>query len=130
MVRASSSTYSSVATSTAAISATRQQRVSIGFGSTALTIWQGSASDMTPEVELHRLSLQSELDAGKTQAERNKLGQFATPTDLARHVLKFGVSLLGDAQIRFLDPAIGTGSFYSALRRTVEADRIGEAVGY
>ncbi|WP_308516151.1 Eco57I restriction-modification methylase domain-containing protein [Sphingomonas flavescens] len=85
---------------------------------------------MTPEKELHRLSLQSELDGRKTQAERNKLGQFATPTDLAGHILKYGVGLLGDAPIHFLDPAIGTGSFYSALRRTVPADRIKEAVGY
>lgn len=85
---------------------------------------------MTPEVEQHRLSLQSELDALKTQAERNKLGQFATPTDLARHVLRFGLSLLGDEQVRFLDPAIGTGSFYSALRREAAADQIKQAVGY
>ena len=87
-------------------------------------------SKMTSEKELDRLSLQTELDGRKTQAERNKLGQFATPTALAGHIVKFGVELLGDAPIHFLDPAIGTGSFYSALRRTVPSERIKEAVGY
>lgn len=85
---------------------------------------------MTPDIELHRLNLQRELDGRKTQVERNRLGQFATPTELASHVLEFGVDLLGDAPIHFLDPAIGTGSFYSALRRTVQGDRVKEAVGY
>jgi adenine-specific DNA-methyltransferase len=32
--------------------------------------------------------------------------------------------------VRFLDPAIGTGSFYSALRATFPAKRIGEAKGF
>lgn len=85
---------------------------------------------MGTDQELNRLALQSDLDALKTQAERNRLGQFATPTELAGHVLKFGVSLLGDAPIRFIDPAIGTGSFFSALRRTVPEDRIERAIGY
>lgn len=69
--------------------------------------------------EEKRLALQVELDGHKSQAERNKLGQFATPTQLARDVLAFGLDLLpkGEA-VRFLDPAIGTGSFYSALRST------------
>lgn len=66
--------------------------------------------------EQRRCALQVELDAHKSQAERNKLGQFATPTQLARDVLAYGLGLLprGDA-VRFIDPAIGTGSFYSAL---------------
>ena len=46
--------------------------------------------------ERYRLSLQQHLDAEKTQSERNKLGQFATPTALARDILHFGLSLLGD----------------------------------
>ena len=37
--------------------------------------------------ETLRLSLQSELDSKKTSLERNKLGQFATPTHLAREVV-------------------------------------------
>ena len=31
--------------------------------------------------EERRLAIQAELDAAKDQAERNRLGQFATPTE-------------------------------------------------
>jgi adenine-specific DNA-methyltransferase len=81
--------------------------------------------------EQNRLFLQARLDAGKSQADRNRLGQFATPTALARDVLRFGVALLGeDRPIRFFDPAIGTGSFFSALLDTVPENRIERAKGY
>lgn len=81
--------------------------------------------------EERRLSLQARLDAQKTQAERNRLGQFATPTALAQEILRFGLGLLGeDLRIRFLDPAIGTGSFFSALIHTVPMNRIETAKGY
>jgi adenine-specific DNA-methyltransferase len=85
---------------------------------------------MAPEQELNRLSLQAELDAGKTQIERNKMGQFATPTALATQVLQHGKDLLNGQPVRFLDPAFGTGSFYSALRRVATADEIEGAVGF
>ncbi len=73
----------------------------------------------TDTQEEKRCALQAALDGHKSQAERNKLGQFATPTQLARDVLAYGLALLpkGEA-VRFLDPAIGTGSFYSALLST------------
>lgn len=78
-----------------------------------------------------RQSLQSHLDAQKTQIERNQLGQFATPTLLARDMLKYAENLLpADRKIRFLDPAFGTGSFYSALLQTFPLSRIRSAVGY
>lgn len=70
---------------------------------------------VSPE-EARRLALQAALDAEKTSAQRNQLGQFATPTALARDVLRYGLALLPPSRpVRFLDPAIGTGSFYSAL---------------
>ncbi len=85
----------------------------------------------TSDKEQERLCLQGSLDAKKTQAERNRLGQFATPTILARDILKFAVTLLGAEQpIRFLDPAIGTGSFFSALLHTVAEEQIGAAKGF
>lgn len=84
-----------------------------------------------PDFEVRRLDLQAERDSAKTQRERNRLGQFATPTSLAMDILRYGVSLLPDTdKVRFLDPAIGTGSFYSAFRRTVPSDRIAGASGY
>jgi len=75
--------------------------------------------------------LQAELDSKKTREERNIQGQFATPTVLAKDVLDYAISLLPPRKtIRFLDPGIGTGSFYSALRETVPAKRINTAEGY
>lgn len=75
--------------------------------------------------------MQARLDAEKTQADRNRLGQFSTPVPLATDILRFGVTLLGEERpIRFIDPAIGTGSFFSALLSTVPLERIEAAKGY
>jgi adenine-specific DNA-methyltransferase len=81
--------------------------------------------------EAQRLALQAALDARKTQAERNRLGQFATPTALAVELLEHAATLLPRGQkIRFLDPAVGTGAFYSALRKVFPKKRIAEALGF
>ena len=83
------------------------------------------------ELERDRLALQAQLDGGKEKADRNRLGQFATPTALANDVLGYAKTLLpAGAAVRFLDPAIGTGSFYSALLKTFPPERISEAQGF
>lgn len=83
------------------------------------------------QIEVSRLEVQKRLDSAKTQNERNKLGQFATPTALAREILGFTKTLLPtNIKIRFLDPAFGTGSFYSALLKTFPRSRIKSAIGY
>lgn len=82
-------------------------------------------------IEERRSALQIELDAHKSQAERNKLGQFATPTQLARDVLAYGLTLLPKSTpVSFLDPALGTGSFYSALMSTSTGRPVESAVGF
>ncbi len=86
---------------------------------------------LNPVLESNRLVLQSRLDSAKTLAERNRLGQFATPTLLAVEILEYARSLLSPrTPIRFLDPAFGTGSFYSALLKSFSLRRIAAAVGY
>lgn len=80
--------------------------------------------------EKTRLKIQAALDAAKTQLERNKLGQFATPTQLANDILTHALDLLPHGPVRFLDPAIGTGSFYSALEHIFPKQRITKATGY
>ena len=81
--------------------------------------------------ETLRLSMQTELDAKKTTQERNKLGQFSTPTVLACEVLSYGLGWVPKGEsIRFLDPAIGTGSLYSALRTTIGRRPMDVAKGY
>lgn len=82
-------------------------------------------------LEASRLNLQDKLDAEKTQLERNRLGQFATPSTLSLDILTYAKSFLGDEEdVRFLDPAIGTGSFYSALLKAFPSTAIRKAVGY
>lgn len=82
-------------------------------------------------IESSRLKVQKHLDSSKTQAERNKLGQFATPGALAIDILEYARKILPSSQrIRFLDPAFGTGSFYSALLKTFLHSRIASATGY
>src|SRR5487761_2402394 len=87
--------------------------------------------DAVTPTEHRRISIQAALDAAKTQAERNRLGQFATPTELAADLLAYARRLLPpDGAIRFLDPAIGTGAFYAALLRAFPAERIAAAHGF
>ena len=81
--------------------------------------------------EERRLAVQAELDAAKNQAERNRMGQFATPTKLALEILEYARKQMDGTQaIRFIDPAIGTGSFFSALLKVFPTDRVTHAVGY
>ena len=88
------------------------------------------ANAMTDREE-RRLVIQAELDAAKVQADRNRMGQFATPTGLALEILKYAMDKLGETQaVRFLDPAIGTGSFFSALLTVFPEGSVTGAVGY
>lgn len=86
---------------------------------------------MTADMERRRVALQANLDAAKDRAERNRLGQFATPSRLAVDMLSYARTLLGQhAKVRFLDPALGTGAFYSALLDVFPKNDIESAVGY
>ena len=93
-----------------------------------------AAIDESAEIDLiegRRLETQRRLDSVKTQAERNQLGQFATPTVLAMDILKYAKTLVSPSQqIRFLDPAFGTGAFYSALLKSFPPSQIAKAWGY
>lgn len=82
-------------------------------------------------IEAKRLIEQAQLDASKSAAERNRLGQYATPNSLAIEILNYSKSLLpSNEKIRFLDPAIGTGSLYSALLKVFSIEQIESAIGY
>ena len=83
------------------------------------------------EFEAQRLALQEMLDAQLDTAARNRMGQFATPTGLAIDIQRYAKRCLGKGEpVRFIDPAIGTGSFYSALLDVFPQSRIDAAVGY
>jgi len=70
-------------------------------------------------IEKRRCELQVKLDGHKSQ------------TQLARGVVAYGLGLLeARVPVRFLDPAIGTGSFYSALVATAQGQPVESAVGF
>lgn len=79
------------------------------------------------ERELQRQNLQKILDSQKTLAERNILGQYSTPYKLASLICKKIKSLTGNRIDSVLEPAIGTGVFYSALTEEIAVDKF---VGY
>ena len=85
----------------------------------------------TADTERRRVALQADLDATKDRTERNRLGQFATPSRLAVDMLSYARTLLGQhTKVQFLDPALGTGAFYSALLDVFPKNDIESAVGY
>jgi hypothetical protein len=83
------------------------------------------------DLEAQRRIIQDRLDKAKSAPERNRLGQFATPPTLALEIAHYTSSLWrGRVEtVSFLDPAIGSGSFYSALRQTFPHGAIAEACG-
>ena len=82
-----------------------------------------------PEAE--RLAEQARLDRLKDAEERNRLGQFATPNALAVAIAGSHAPAPGRSAspVRFLDPSVGSGSFFSAIRQVFPARSIGPSVG-
>ena len=66
-------------------------------------------------IEAKRMQLQTAIDNSKSIDSRRRLGQFATPYELAQEIISFGLMLQNKKKISFLEPAFGTGAFYSAL---------------
>jgi adenine-specific DNA-methyltransferase len=81
--------------------------------------------------ETRRQVVQVEIDARRSAAERNRLGQFATPNVLALEIAGYVAKLLAGKKhgVRFADPAIGSGSFFSAVLAAFGRARISDAVG-
>ena len=67
------------------------------------------------DAEKTREQEQLRIDETKDIEERRKHGQFATPFSLAREIVSYGIDLLDENVISFLEPSLGTGAFYSAL---------------
>lgn len=77
------------------------------------------ASSPISSGEQKRLTLQDKLDAEKSKSSRNKLGQFATPTVLAQNIIRLASQHLSTSSIDMLDPAFGTGAFFTAARKVL-----------
>lgn len=74
----------------------------------------GAVRDLSA-IETKRMQMQTQIDGSKSIEERRKFGQYTTPFGLAKEIVSYGLALLNDKEISFLEPAFGTGSFYSAL---------------
>lgn len=81
------------------------------------------------QLEAARLRHQAALDAARPAAERNKLGQFATPPALAEDIARTVLRLTGTRQLDLLEPSCGTGALFSALLRCGGTGRLRQAVG-
>lgn len=81
--------------------------------------------------EAQRQATQTAIDAAKSSAERNRLGQFATPNRLAVEIARYVGALMRPRRggVRFADPSIGSGSFFSAALSVFGRTRISSAVG-
>ncbi|OGP76872.1 MAG: hypothetical protein A2W09_03830 [Deltaproteobacteria bacterium RBG_16_50_11] len=86
---------------------------------------------MKPSVtEQERFKLQLDVDRTKSQEERNIHGQFSTPYVLASQIVARSLAELPlSAPVSFLEPALGSGVFYSALMQEIRDHAILEAVG-
>lgn len=83
------------------------------------------------EAELLRRDSQAALDSERSASERNRLGQFATPNELAVQIAK---CISRDwpnhlNNVRFADPSIGSGSFFSAALSVFGMENIESGVG-
>ncbi len=83
---------------------------------------------MIGEQEKLRAEMQFRLDSEKSIEDRRRLGQFSTPTELAREIVDYALKQSSGA-VRFMDPAFGTGAFYSSLVAAAEG-RLDSAVGF
>lgn len=80
--------------------------------------------------ELDRADAQEEADSLKNAAARNKLGQFSTPFLLASQMVTHALSFReAGTPLRFIEPAVGTGVFFSALLQNTKASHIDSAIG-
>ncbi|GAB4522865.1 MAG: N-6 DNA methylase [Haliangiales bacterium] len=80
-----------------------------------------------PTLEAARLRQQAALDAERSADERNRWGQFATPPALARAMARAALAYQPPPPLRFIEPALGSGSLFSALLGELdEPDQPGE----
>jgi methylase of polypeptide subunit release factors len=83
------------------------------------------------EREIRRQGEQQRLDVLLGNEGKNKLGQFATPPSLAIEIMQHLWKLWRKPEetVRFLEPALGTGAFYSALRQVFPDEAINKSLG-
>lgn len=80
--------------------------------------------------EAQRAEAQRAADSAKPSHDRNQLGQFSTPFPIACQMLgRALMEMPHNMPVKFLEPALGSGVFFSALLRQASASRIAGATG-
>ncbi len=81
----------------------------------------GNLTEAVASFEQSRLRNQTIFDSSITPQEKNLKGQFATPPGLASEIGRYVWEIWKSRgeKIRLLEPAFGTGSFYSSLLRII-----------
>lgn len=80
--------------------------------------------------EHERMLLQVAIDGAKSPLNRNRMGQYSTPFELAKQIVSQSLPFLPDKRtIRFLEPAAGTGVFFSAMASTGARHILTDSVG-
>jgi adenine-specific DNA-methyltransferase len=81
-------------------------------------------------IEPQRFAMQKAIDAAKSPVERNRLGQFSTPYALAQQMTAAALAHIPTgAHLRFLEPSVGSGVFFSCLLAELGDRVLHEAVG-
>ena len=81
------------------------------------------------QLDEERNGFQTAFDSAQDAKRRNRQGQFATPNILAREIAQATLALFNDLPLRFFEPSIGTGSFFSAILHAVPHGELVSAVG-
>lgn len=81
----------------------------------------GITRDLTDKEE-KRIEILHDIEKMYSIEYRRQHGQFATPYELAEEIVRYGISLLQDETISFIEPAFGTGPFCSAMRNISRLD--------
>ncbi|MCI9258738.1 MAG: hypothetical protein HFJ16_00670 [Romboutsia sp.] len=70
------------------------------------------------------------INSNKLKEDLNKMGQFFTPLEFADEITNLSLSYFdNDKPIKFLEPALGTGSFYYSLNNNIDQFKLDYAVG-
>ena len=82
-------------------------------------------------LEEKRSHLQQVLDAQKSQESRNTWGQYATPFSLAKDIVACALQMnLSASTGKMLEPACGTGVFFSAMQQMLNVKQLDGVLGF
>lgn len=82
-------------------------------------------------VEEQRYQMQCSIDASKTLRQRNSMGQYSTPFELACDIVSSVLQFFPNRKsLRAIEPACGTGVFFSALENALGEGNIRGSLGF